>query len=78
MQSLNMGISYPLTAISEQDQITDLNAQLQRGNHKSAKTNIIMVRNAMQDEVRRGWQLIIPLDSVTCIKGAIMSPLGIV
>ena len=32
----------------------------------------------MQDEVRRGWQLIIPLDSVTRIKGAIMSPLGIV
>ena len=37
-----------------------------------------MVRNAMQDEVQRGWQLIIPLDSVTHIKGAIMSPLGIV
>ena len=31
----------------------------------------------MQDEVRRGWQLIIPLDCVTQIKGAIMSPLGI-
>ena len=32
----------------------------------------------MQDEVLRGWQLTIPIDSVTEIKGTIMSPIGIV
>ena len=72
------GITYPFIPLLDTDRHMDLQANLQRGNHKSVTGNEDLVRKVLQDEVSRGWQLIIPIEAITQIKGAIMAPLGIV
>jgi len=76
---LSLGIDYPLSPLSDDDRLADLTANLARGNHQSATFNLHHLTGMMlQDEVKRGWQLILACESVIDILGAVLAPLGLV
>ena len=65
--------------VDEATKMSDIQAMLDRGNHKSAKseTNAPALRKAFQKEVDRGWLLPITIESVKKIKKLSIIPLGI-
>ncbi len=75
---LRHGVSFPLKPIPETERRADLAAILARGNHKGAITHYQKLKSVLQDEVARGWQLIIPKHAVTNIPQAVIAPLNIV
>lgn len=75
---LRTGVQYPLMPIAEADRIVDLQANYERGNHKSADVNHTRLLTMLQDEVSRGWQLILPREAIHSIPNAVLAPLGLV
>ena len=73
------GITYNIPEIPEEDRISDLEAMITRGNHKSAKEseNISTLLDNYEKEVRYGWMLPVTIESVKKIKGASVIPIGI-
>jgi hypothetical protein len=68
----------PLKSLPEVDRIDDVYEALRYGNHKSTHANPDIVREMLDDEVRYGWQLVLPASSIPMIPGTIVSPLGLV
>ena len=68
-----------LDNLDESTRKEDLNAMLQRGNHKSAKSteNAPALSKAFAKEVSRGWLLPITIESTTKIKNLSVIPLGV-
>ena len=63
----------------EKTRLSDLLAMIERGNHKSSKSdeNFPALQKAFDKEVKRGWLLPITVESLTKIKGLSIIPLGI-
>ena len=62
--------------IDEDVRLQDLNAVLNRGNHKSAKPNTAFLSDVLRKEIEKVWDLIIPLMESINIPGLVMSPMG--
>ena len=75
---LSTGVHYPLHPISDSDRKADNQANLLRGNHKSALHHQAQLISMLQDEVSRGWQLLLPLSAIHQLPGAVLAPLGMV
>ena len=75
---LNEGCNYKLGPDpDEETRLSDLKALLKRGNHKSAKRDITVLKKAVSKEVKKGWLLPVTIKSLTKIKGLSIIPLGI-
>jgi hypothetical protein len=71
-----MGAEMPLHPIHEDARRMDLLAAISYGNHKSARDNGKIALATLEDEVIRGWQLPIPIHSLTDIPDVVVSPVG--
>jgi hypothetical protein len=77
-RTMRFGFSMPLDPLQEVERATDVFDALGYGNHKSTQSNPTVVREMLDDEVRHGWQLVLPAESIPLIPGTIVSPLGLV
>jgi hypothetical protein len=75
---LSLGVTFPSTALPEEDRLVDLHAMLARGNHQSAKQRAPTLEKMMQAEVDHGWQLPLPSAAALLIPGALIAPMGLV
>ena len=71
------GADFPLRELPEEISHKDFIAALDRGNHKSADKNINFLANAMQDEVKKGWALIIRAEDARKYPHLSLAPLGV-
>jgi hypothetical protein len=77
-KTLKSGFTMPLEPLRDVDRVLDVLDALKYGNHKSTQQNPTIVREMLDDEVRHGWQLVLPAESIPVIPGTIVSPLGLV
>ena len=70
------GVTYPLQPISEEDRLQDLDEAIAYGNHKSARKEKAFMMAELNNEVKRGWQLPIPVKTIHKFPGAVVSPMG--
>ena len=75
---LTQGVDYPLSPIPDNQRQLDLTLAIQRGNHKSASSQPIVVKELLHKEVIRGWQLPLPPHCLHQLPGAVVAPLGLV
>ena len=75
---LTTSIRYPLEPLHESDQIADLTAMLEHGNHQLATFHHAQLVQMLTDEVERGWQLILPCATTLLVPGAVIALLGMV
>ena len=68
---------WPLDDISEEDRESDLKEALTFGNHKGASSKPEVLKKLVNKDIKYGYSLPIPLDSVTKIKGLEMAPMNI-
>jgi len=77
-QTFTSGMDYIFTReLSETERTTELLAQLERGNHKSATDDEPSVAKLIAKDVRHGFSLPLPADIVPRIKGALVQPCGL-
>ena len=74
---LKNGSRWPLEEISEDDRAKDLQEALTFGNHKGASSKPALLKKLISKDVKYGYSLPTPLDSVTKIKGLEMAPMNI-
>jgi hypothetical protein len=74
-QWMQHGVSHPLLPISEADRVTDLQAMISRGNHRSATDNYEALDAIFRHEVKRGWTLPLPPEAALLLPDAIIAPL---
>ena len=74
---LKNGSKWPLEEISEEDRASDLQEALIFGNHKGASSKSDLLKKLISKDVKFGYSLPIPLESVTRIKGLEMAPMNI-
>jgi hypothetical protein len=76
---LTEGMSYFYKVkLTEKERAEELEAILERGNHKSAKIESSHVSNLLAKDVTHGFSVPIPLDVIRLIVGAAVQPLGMV
>jgi hypothetical protein len=73
------GIDYPIVDLPEQQRLTDLQTQLDKGNHKSAlqPEAIEQVTKAMHSNTSLGYTIPITLDCIRHLKEAEVYPIGL-
>ena len=76
-ETLDNGIFYPLTDISEEERMNDLDEALTRGNHKSARDKPATLQHLIEADVSQGFALPLPVHCTRRIPGVILAPLGI-
>ena len=74
---LSQGADFPLRELPDDIRQKDFAAALERGNHKSADKNIQFLAKAMQDEVEKGWALIIRAEDAEKYPHLELAPLGV-
>jgi hypothetical protein len=74
---LERGSAWKLSSLSNEEQIQDLDGSLERGNHKSASTFSSFIEEALCKKIKKGWELIIPLDKAQEIPNLVLSPMGV-
>ena len=74
---LATGSSWKMMQTDEQTRNKDLTEAIIRGNHKSADKNATYLSNALEKEINKGWELMLPLKEAHKIPGLIMSPMGV-
>jgi hypothetical protein len=77
-RTLTRGFTMPMVDIPEENRKRDVSDALTYGNHKSTLLNPAVVLEMLDEEVKHGWQLVLPSRSITGIPGTIISPLGLV
>ena len=79
-QIISEGVSYPLTEITEEERVGDLDHMMRRGNHKSARTpheNVTTLKENYAKEVRNGWMMPLPASCLKKLQGASVIPVGV-
>jgi hypothetical protein len=73
------GIDYPIADLPEQQRLTDLETQMDKGNHKSAlqPEAIEHVTKAMHSNTSLGYTIPITLDGIRHLKEAVVYPIGL-
>ena len=51
---------------------------MERGNHKSASFRQTLLEELVQDDIKAGFQVPIPVETVPLIRNGVVSPYGIV
>jgi len=74
---LKNGSKWPLTEISEDDRAKDLQEALTFSNHKGAASKPALLKKLISKDVKYGYSLPLPLDSITKVKGLVMAPMNI-
>ena len=74
---LTEGIIYPSEEIDPALKHQDLLDGIEFGNHKGLSKNQSFFEEAMKDEVSFGWQLPIPRNKISQIKGACVAPMNV-
>jgi hypothetical protein len=74
---LKNGSKWPLEEISKEDQASDLQEALIFGNHKGASSKPDLLKKLISKDVKCGYSLPIPLESVMQIKWLEMAPINI-
>ena len=73
------GMDYEfLTEVTDDERKEELQAQLDRGNHKSAIEESERISELLKKDVKHGFCLPLPVELVNKIKGAMVQPCGIV
>jgi hypothetical protein len=75
---LKKGSAWPVAQLDEETRLTRIDDHIARGNHKSASTYASELMSKIEDEVKQGWMVPIPISLVKEIRNAEMAPLGIV
>ena len=70
---------YHLSPIEKSTRKYDLEAMLQRGDHKSEKSDVNMsaLEKSIDKEVEYRWLLLLTIDSISNIKNAVVVPIGV-
>ena len=74
---LENGSKWKLTDVEKEAQSKDREAALIRGNHKSANKHSKFLESAISKEILKGWELLLPLESVDKIPNLVISPMGV-
>ena len=73
------GMPYLVTEeLDDMERETELMAMLERGNHRSAKSDPLKTGAALSKEVEHGFSLPLPARAVPKIRGAMVQPCGLV
>ena len=75
---LQNGSNWSLEKTSEELLKDDLDFAIKRGNHKSAELHADTLSIALSKEIKKGWELILPIEKVMEIPNLILSPMGVV
>ena len=62
--------------LAEAERVTELEALIQRGNHKSATSERDQVSLLLGKDVTHGFSVLVPVDTIRVIPGAAVQPLG--
>ena len=72
------GMEYHFTReLSEAERVTELTAQLSRGNHQSAEEDPVHLAKLLGKDVKHGFAFAIDADKVPSIKDAMVQPAGL-
>jgi hypothetical protein len=75
---LDQGMDYRYhTELTEEERSDEMLANLERGNHKSAKDEPEQVAKLLKKDVDHGFSLVIPKEQVPLIPGSMVQPLGL-
>jgi hypothetical protein len=77
-RTMTDGFTMPLRELADSDRVADVLEAIRYGNHKSTQMNPGIVIEMLNEEVTRGWQLVLPCDRIPLIPETIVSPLGLV
>jgi len=72
------GAHLPLDPIEEELRLQDLLEAIEFGNHKSATKDSPKLLLIFGREVKKGWQLTLPIFALKHLHGAVVGPVGIV
>ena len=74
---LEHGVHFPLLPLDETIRQQDVKQAYIRGNHKSAIKHESYLSSAMEKEVLKGWNIILPDDKFDKIPDLILNPMGV-
>ena len=74
---MEKGARFPLERINNKRRKIDNEEAIARGNHKSAKQNLPILKGMVSKEVEVGFQLPIPIDCIHNIPHAVVAPYGL-
>ena len=74
---LDKGVNFALTPLDESSRHQDLMQAYKRGNHKSAKLEETHLANAMEKEITKGWNIVLPDTKYNVIPNLILNPMGV-
>jgi hypothetical protein len=77
-EGLNHGVTYPLEPYSGHDIKLDLAAQLERGNHQSAKASLGVLDKLNAEDVEHGYSFCLPVEALQAIDELAVAPHGVV
>ena len=72
------GVDFAMDGITEDERIEHNATLALRGNHKGANVNAEFMWKIIEAEVKKGWLLVLPLDSHLQIPNSLLGPLGLV
>ena len=75
---LSHGVTYPLEPYSENEMKLDLAAQLERGNHQSAKACLGVLDKLNAEDVEHGYSFCLPVEALHDIEKSAVAPHGVV
>eukprot|EP00957_Ditylum_brightwellii_P046745 3547939-Ditylum_brightwellii.AAC.1 len=74
---LEKGSDWPLAELNFEVRKTDLEEALEFRNHKGAIKNLELSKKLVEKDIRHGYGLVIPLNKLQLIPGAILAPMNI-
>ena len=76
-ENLTTGAIFPLAELDEETRLADLQAALNRGNHKGATKKPDLLSKLVEKDVIHGYGLPLPLPKISRIPGIVLAPLNI-
>jgi hypothetical protein len=77
-EGLSNGVTYPMAPYDAGEMRLDLEAQLQRGNHKSAVERIAVLDGLNAVDTAHGYSFCLPSDAIRDIREAAVAPHGVI
>ena len=74
---IDKGSRWPLEPITEKERVKDVEGAIRRGNHKSAQNHRKFLTAALEKEVKKGWELLVPIERAREIPQLAVFPLGV-
>ena len=74
---LENGSAWPLEDLPASNRKKDLEEALVFGNHKGAKSNPKLLKELVEKDVCFGYDLVLPLENLKDIPGALLAPTNI-